>query len=158
MFWLTLVTSWPWPWPVTFMLFPDANDICRVSILASVVIYINKFAVCKLSDLDLWPFDSEGTFVTILCENCVRVFVSYRVHVLIEFVCCSLVMCFVPMVVCAFTVNKWIDYLIWGIATLGLVFSFWYMLVKMLSVWKCLDVNQAGTNHNHCTQRLVILH
>ena len=22
----------------------------------------------------------------------------------------------------------------------------------------CLDVNQAGTNHNHCTQRLVILH
>ena len=30
-----------------------------------------------------------------------------------------------------------------------------YKLVKMLSV--CLDVNQGGTNHSRCTQRLVML-
>jgi len=42
--------------------------------------------------------------------------------------------------------------------------SFSYKLVKMLSVHGCvcvdirLDVNQAGTNRNSCTQRPVILH
>ena len=34
--------------------------------------------------------------------------------------------------------------------------SYSYKLVKMLSV--CLNVNKGGTNHNRCTQRLVILH
>jgi len=31
-------------------------------------------------------------------------------------------------------------------------------LVKRLSVCVHLDVNQGDTNHNRCTQRLVILH
>jgi len=39
--------------------------------------------------------------------------------------------------------------------------SYSHKLVKLLSVCLsvcvCLDVNQGGTNCNHCTQRLVIL-
>ena len=42
--------------------------------------------------------------------------------------------------------------------------SFSYKLIKMLfvcvcgCVCLCLDVNQCDTNHNHCTQRCVILY
>jgi len=32
------------------------------------------------------------------------------------------------------------------------------MLYVSLCLSVCLDVNQGGTNHNCCTQRLVILH
>ena len=43
---------------------------------------------------------------------------------------------------------------------LNLNLSLSYKLVRMLSICLCvcLSVNQGGTNHNRCTQRLVILH
>ena len=68
--------------------------------------------------------------------------------------------CWLDFVIVAVCIHSHIDrtieitdfYLSW--------LSYWYKLVKMLSVCLsvCLDVNQGGTNRNRCTQRLVILH